>query len=338
MTAEASTVDRAAVRRALRHPDLDLEVDAGDLSVRALDGGINDVFAVEGSGPTGDARAVVKFGTFSTAAHFRAGAAAVRLLDAYTALPVPAVHAFEPDPAEGPPFLVLEYLPGDPLTGGFADERATDSTAVRTLGAAIREFAAIPRDAADGYGAIQALDRGAPRPRVTAAGEHWGDLLVAYGEGKFEAPPDHDALRAVAPAALAYLREHGDRLPSSPPPSVVVTDLSPGNLLAPDGTPPDGPEGLTGVLDLERAKVGPLEFTAVNAEYLLTRYVEDPEPVRAALYDPLPFGPAVPNRDLYRLVAIGRCIGALDLWYEGDGRTYRERGETMAREIREIVA
>lgn len=116
-----------------------------------------------------------------------------------------------------------------------------------------------------------------------------------------------------------------------------MTDLSPGNLLAPGATPPAGVDGLTGVVDLERAKVGPAALTAVNAEYLLTRFVEDPGPVRRALYDPLPFGPDVPARDCYRLVALSRSAAALDAWYGSGSETHRDRGAAVAAEIADIV-
>jgi hypothetical protein len=118
-------------------------------------------------------------------------------------------------------------------------------------------------------------------------------------------------------------------------PSVVVTDFGPSNLLAPNGgRPGNGTVGeLTGVLDLERAKIGPVGFTAVNAEYLLTRGVNNPGPLVEALYDPLPFGPDLPRRDLYRLVALGRSVGALDLWYEVGSEEHRRRGDAVAAEL-----
>lgn len=55
------------------------------------------------------------------------------------------------------------------------------------------------------------------------------------------------------------------------------------------------------------------------------------------VYDPLPFGPDLPRRDLYRLLAMGREVGALDLWYEGGSQTHERRGNTLAREIEQIV-
>ncbi|WP_258302608.1 hypothetical protein [Haloferax larsenii] len=134
-----------------------------------------------------------------------------------------------------------------------------------------------------------------------------------------------------------YLQASRDRLPESPSPSILVTDFSPANLMSRDGTPPESVEELTGVIDLERAKIGPLEFAAVNAEYLLTRYIDDPEPVREALYDPLPFGPDIPQRDFYRVLAMGRSVAALPFWYDPESDLYEQRASAIASELDRIV-
>lgn len=301
-------------------------------AVRAVGDGVNDAFVV----PLGDG-VVVKFATYSTAAHLRGGVAAARVLGRYTDLPVPVVHAFAESPVDLPPFVVLEHLPGAPLAADFADPRATAPEAVRLLGAVVAAFGDIPADAAAGYGTVRDLDHGPAGPRLVAEAEDCADWLVDYGTRYLADPPDHDALATAAGRAADHLRANRDGLPTDPDPAVVLTDLSPGNLLAPDGTPPADPAGLTGVVDLERAKVGPPAFTAVNAEYLLTRDVGDPAPVREALYEPLPFGPDVACRDCYRLVALARSVAALPAWYEPGSERFRERAEAVAAELNRLV-
>lgn len=333
MTGDGQPVDRAAARRALDLVSVPGWSDSpAASSVAPVGDGVNEVFRVDR--PDGD-RLVVKFATHSEPAHLLAGVAAYRLLDAYTDLPVPTVHAFEPDPDGLPPFLVLDHVPGESLTDGFRD---VDPPAARALGAVVREFARVPAEAVDGYGFLREFELTGSGPRAVAGGDDWADALVEYAARLYDDPPAHDALAAVAPAVPDYLRAHRDRLPADPDPSLVVTDLSPANLLSPDGEPPsDGVDGLTGVLDLERAKVGPPAFTAVNAEYLATRYVTDPRPIREALYEPLPFGPDVPARDLYLLVALGRSVSALPTWYDPSSEVYRQRGEAIAARIERLV-
>lgn len=339
MTVGETTLERSAVHRALGRVTLpeSERYAAEELSVTPVSDGVNDVFVVE-TGSGGERRLAVKFGTFSTPRHLRAGVGAYRLLGAYTDLPVPAVRAFEPRPDDLPPFVVLEHRPGAAVDErlGHAPDLA-DPAAVGTLGAVVREFGRIPATAADGYGFVEGTEATESGPRAVADYDDCAEMLVAYATDLYDDPPDHDALEAVAPIAPEYLRAERDRLPSSPEPSVVVTDLSPENLLSPDGDPPDDAGGLTGVVDLERAKIGPREFTAVNAEYLITRNVSNEEAVREALYDPLPFGPDLPARDLYRLVAMGRSVSALELWYDPGSEAYRERGEELAAEIERIV-
>lgn len=305
--------------------------DPGD--VAAVGDGVNDVYAV----PVGDERVVVKFATYSTADHLRAGVAAARVLRAYTDLPVPAVHAFAEDPVDLPPFVVLDRRPGDPLAADFADPRVRDPDAVSLLGAVLRRFGSVPERATAGYGSIDRFDRRRGGPRVVATHENCGDWLVDYGTRYLRNPADHDALAAVAPRAADYLRAERDRLPAAPEGAIVLTDCSPGNLLAPDGVPPASVDGVTGVVDLERAKVGPLAFAAVNAEYLLTRDAEDPDAVRAALYDRLPFGPAVDSRELYRVIAVARSAAALPAWYDTGSERFRERGDAVADELARLV-
>ena len=200
-------------------------------------------------------------------------------------------------------------------------------------------FASVPNGAVTGYGPIRGTADSRADRGVVAEYDDCADWLVEYGTMLYADPPAHDRLAAVAPAVRDYLRANSDRFPSEPDPSVVVTDFGPSNLLAPDGSVSGdgGITDLTGVLDLERAKIGPAAFTAANAEYLMTRGVDDPEPMVDALYDPLPFGPDVPQRDLYRLVALGRSVNALDVWYEEGTEGYRRRGTAVATEIERLL-
>ncbi|WP_158058145.1 phosphotransferase family protein [Halorussus halophilus] len=337
MTTEAPAVSRSVVRQALARVEVPEQhrFSAADATITHVDGGVNDVFFV--GGPDHD-EFVVKFAAYSTRAHFRAGVAAYRLLAEYTDLPVPTVYAFEENPAETPPFVVMERLPGEELAADFRDVASvTAPDAVRILGAVVGEFATIPESATDGYGPIQSFDDDGSGPRAVANFDDCATMLVEYGETLYDGSPDHDALEEIVPAVPEFLRANRDRFPTEPTPSVVITDLSPQNLLSRDGTPPDGIDGVTGVFDLERAKIGPLEFTAINTEYLLSRYVSDPDPVREALYDPLPFDSDVPARDLYRLIAMGRSVNALARWYDPGTLEYRHRGQELATEIRRIV-
>lgn len=321
------TVDSDDARRAL---ELAWDGRLSDVTaISPVERGVNEVFVVR----TGSAeRLVCKFATFSRPRSFRAGAAAYRLLGAHTALPVPAVDALRTDPPGLPAFQLMEFLPGSPLAG--PTESGEDGSA-RALGAVIAAFASVPDGAATGYGTIRETAEGGGADGVGAAYDDCTDWFVEYTETLYEEIPDHDRLAAVAPAVPDYLRANRDRLPARPEPSVVVTDFGPSNLLAPDGCVAGdaGVGALTGVLDLERAKLGPAAFAAVNADYLLTRGIDDPGPTVEALYDPLPFGPELPCRELYRLVAMGRSVGALDMWYEPGGERFRRRGDAIAAEI-----
>jgi aminoglycoside phosphotransferase (APT) family kinase protein len=344
MPSETPSIDRSEAARVLRRADVDFpgfgpSPVVSEASLASVGDGFNDVFAVPPPGSR-ENRFAIKFGSYSKPSHFRAGVAAYRLLSAYTALPVPMIYAADVDEEATPPFVVMDYCPGAPLAAGFRDvPSATDPDAVRLLGAVVDAFTRIPEHAAEGYGPIRDFDAPKRERGPRAAGEHddWAAWLVDYASGFYADPPAHPALEAVAPRALKYLRANRDRLPSTPSRSIVLTDLSPGNLLSPDGDPPDSVNGLTGLIDLERAKLGPVEFTAVNAEYLLTRYVSNPNPVRDALYAPLPFGPELRWRDLYRIVAMGRSVGALSAWYEPGSETYRRRGDTVAAALRQII-
>lgn len=302
-----------------------------EASVTRVDGGVNEVFVVS----TDTHSCVVKFGTHSTAWHLCAGVVAARILSAHTDLPVAEVYAFEWDVY--PPFVVMERLPGVALADDFYDPRTTQPDALRLLGTVIEAFSAIPEHVADGYGVIQ---RGENRDGDhIAVGEYddCGAWLLDYASRFYQNPPEHEALSAIAPQVPEYLRAHREKLPTNPDPAIVVTDLSPGNLLAQNGTPPSDGGGLTGVVDLERAKIGPAPFTAVNAEYLLTRYVSEPETVRDALYEPLPFGPDMPSRELYRLIATSRSVAALSFWYEPGSEMYHQRGDAIAAEIERTI-
>lgn len=314
--------------------------------IQSVEDGVNDVFVVStvGDGPS---RVVCKFATFSEVSSFGAGVQAARVLGAYTDLPVPEVYTFRPDPPDVPAFQIQEFLPGDPLSDPSIPKNLAPA---RALGTVIRSLGSLPPSATEGYGMIESpASELAPETRmtgsrddeITAVGEYedWTQWLLEYSGFHYENPPEHELLASIAPEVPDYLRENAHRLSVEADRSIVLTDFGPSNLLSPDGTVPvDGlPASLTGVLDLERAKLGPMAFTAVNAEYLMTRFIENPGPVVEELYDPLPFGPDVPNRDIYRLVAMGRSVNALDLWYDEGGETFRQRGTELADQIAQIV-
>jgi aminoglycoside phosphotransferase (APT) family kinase protein len=315
-------------------------------AIRSVEDGVNDVFVVSTAGD-GPNRVVCKFATFSEPSSFGAGVQAVRVLGAHTYLPVPAVYTFRPGPPDLPAFQIQEFLPGEPLSGPPNPEKIAPA---RALGTVIRELGSLPPSVTEGYGMIEspeselASEKRTTESRddeTTAVGEYedWTQWLLEYTGFHYDDPPDHEALASVAPDVPDYLRENAYRLPAQPDQSIVLTDFGPSNILTPGGTAPDDGrlDALTGVLDLERAKLGPMAFCAVNAEYLMTRFLENPAPVVEALYDPLPFGPDVPNRDLYRLVAMGRSVNALDLWYEEGSETFRQRGTEVADQIAQIV-
>ncbi|WP_247729983.1 phosphotransferase family protein [Halovivax limisalsi] len=336
---DSGRVARDTVRRVLTRgsvPALSDTVPA-EWAIEPVDAGFNDVFVVGHDGTARPAVAV-KFATFSEADDVRAGVAACRLLARFTSVPVPTVYAFEPDPADGPPFVVLEYRPGEPLATGYRD---VSPGAARAVGAVVAACGRVPAAAADGYGMIRSLETAGESPRAVAAFEDWPTFALDYADRLYDEPATHDAIAAIAPAVPEYLREHRDRLPSEPAPAVVLTDFSPENIRTATGDPPaadaDPMEAITGVLDLERARLAPRAFMAVNAEYLLTRYLSDPGPVRRALYEPLPFGPDVPARDLYRLLALGRSVGALPIWYEPGSEEYERRGAAVAAEIEAVL-
>jgi aminoglycoside phosphotransferase (APT) family kinase protein len=321
------TVDSDDARRAL---ELAWDGRLSDVTaISAVERGVNEVFIVR----TGtEEQLVCKFATFSRPRSFRAGAAAYQLLDAHTALPVPAVDALRTDPPGLPAFQVMQFLPGSPLAGPVESGRYGSA---RALGAVIAAFASVPERAVTGYGTVRETAEAGGADSVGAEYDDCADWFVDYTETLYEEIPDHDRLAAVAPAVPSYVQANRDRLPAQPETAVVVTDFGPSNLLAPGGTVPGeaGVGDLTGVVDLERAKLGPAAFTAVNAEYLMTRDIDDPKPVVEALYEPLPFGPALPCRELYRLVAMGRSVGALDLWYEAGSERFQRRGDAVAAEI-----
>ncbi|WP_330632822.1 phosphotransferase [Halocatena halophila] len=209
---------------------------------------------------------MVKFGTHHSANHLRAGVAATELLAHWTTLPVPTVHAtaFE----DSPPSVIMDRCPGTPLADGFDDtERLTAPSAVRTLGRVIRDCWTVPASTLEGYGRIRSLEGTADSPRVGAEHETFRSWVRAYANRCYGSPAAHDALETSAPDVLEYLCNRTAVLPESPPQSLIVTDLSPENLLTLDGMPPASPTELTGFVDLDGAKIGPLEFAAVNVEY-----------------------------------------------------------------------
>jgi aminoglycoside phosphotransferase (APT) family kinase protein len=311
-----------------------------EVSVEALTAvgdGVNDVLAVDP--PRGDAeRFVLKIGTFSTAANLRAGVAAARALREYTTLPVPAVLDFDAGSEDRPPAVAMAYCDGRPLARDFHDvPNLTDPARVSLLGAVLGAFDALPDDAATGWGNVRRVDEVDGRPHLTAGYDAFDEWVADYTTKHFENPVDHPAIKRVVPDALEYFQVNRHRLPRDPSPSVVITDLSPGNLLAPGGRPPASVDGLAGVIDLERAKLGPVAFTAVNLETLLTSDIDDPRPVQDALYEPLPFDPEFPLRDVYRLVALSRPLSALSTWEDPQSDAFDRRGRQVARDIRALL-
>lgn len=338
MPAVSGSLDVADVRRVLARFDVVDAVAALPAdALTAVGDGVNDVFVVDPP-RAGAERFVLKVGTFSTAANLRAGVAAARALRAYTDLPVPGVLGFDAGSDDRPPAVALEYCRGEPLATGFDDtENLADPARASLLGAVVAALDALPADAATGYGTIQRVDAVDDRPHLAADFDHFDEWLVDYATRHFENPSPHPALERVAPDALAYLQAERHRLPAGPSPSVVLTDLSPGNLLAPDGRPPATVDGLTGVVDLERAKLAPVRFTAANLEYLLARELADPTAVQDALYDHLPFGPSFALRELYRLAAVSRAVSGLSTWEDPGSDAFDRRASAVARELEAIV-
>jgi len=60
-------------------------------------------------------------------------------------------------------------------------------------------------------------------------------------------------------------------------------------------------------------------------------------PIQTALYDPLPFGPDLALRDLYRVIAMGREVGGLPIWYEPGSDMYQQRGDEIATALERII-
>lgn len=330
---EVGRSDVVSFIRDHRGSGVDLRGEPTEWSVDAVSKGVNEVFVVADGGGN---RVVAKFGTFSDPDHLRAGVIAYRVLAAYTDVPVPDVYATRLE--EPVPAVAMEFLPGDTLAEGFGDTaNLTGPDAVRLLGELLAELAAVPDGGTAGYGAIRSSAGDPGRPRAVGEADDWRTWFLDYAETLYSDRPDHERLLSAIPRALEHLRARAGDLPAGPKGSVLVTDVSPENLLAPGGTPPNSLDGVTGAFDFERAKLGPVQFAAVNAEHLLTRDADDPESVRQALYDPLPFGPEVPNRDLYRLVAFGREVGALAFWYDPGSERFQSRGDALADEIERIV-
>ncbi|KAB1193032.1 phosphotransferase [Haloferax sp. MBLA0076] len=340
MENENSTTDPSDVVHVLRQLDsIPVRDDSppGAWTIESVSTGFNEVYLVTPRHST-EPKLVVKFATYSTRAHFRAGIAAYRLLGAYTDLPVPTLYGAVLDDETTPPAIGMEFLPGEELAAGFLDTaRVTDPDAVRLLGEVIGASATLPDHAAAGYGYIRSHERRHEGPCAVGEYDDCRSWFLDYAAQLYSNPPSHEAVQSVVPDVRRYLRANANRLPETPAQSVVITDFSPQNLLSPDGTPPEQLNGVTGVIDLERAKLAPAEFAAVNVEYLLTRFTSDTSAVKEALYDPLPFSAEMPGRDLYRLIAMGRSVGGLPFWYEPGSETYQERGTAIAAEITDIL-
>jgi aminoglycoside phosphotransferase (APT) family kinase protein len=334
------SVGPAAVREAVERVEWPARGDAID-EITKFEDGVNDTF-VFSTGLDTPERAVCKFATFSQPDSFQAGVSAARLLAMHTQLPVPELYGFRVTPESVPTFQILDYLPGNSLPG---DPGPDNRGVARALGRVIRELGAVPAAGTAGYGWLEtdgietASDLPGPETTVHAEYDSCSEWLLAYGLKLYEDLPAHETLASVARAVPAYLREHSHRFPDDVSQSLVLTDFGPGNLLAPEGCVSREGElsEVTGLLDLERAKFGPMRFNAVNADFLMLRGLDTPGPVREAFYDPLPFGPDVPRRELYLLLAMGREVAALDLFYEEGGEKHNRRGHALAREIERIV-
>lgn len=334
------SVESQAVRTALdtvEWPDTAMSV--GDIS--EIEAGVNDVYTFS-TGRVDPERAVCKFATFSQPIAFQAGVRANRLLAEYTAISVPDVYALRPNPSDIPAFQITEFLPGDPLPSHPEPDALGPA---RAFGRVIRELGAIPSAMTDGYGWIQPTSaenpETVPNGSLNVEGEYdtCSEWLLQYGLELYEELPAHEELAATAQAVPSFLQEHSHRFPDDPSPSIVLNDFGPGNLLAPDGTvsATGNLTEVSGLIDVERARLGPMEFNAVNAEFLMQRWIDEPEPAISAMYEPLPFGPDVQRRDLYRLLAMGREVGALDLFYEEGSETHEHRGVKLAHEIEQIL-
>lgn len=334
MPEEQRDVGRRDVLEVLDGVDLDQDLGGSspEWTVERLSDGVNEVFVV--SDDDGH-RVVLKFGTFAEPDHLRAGVIACRVLGTYTELPVPETYAT--DLSASPPVVVMEYLPGEPLADGFDDTaNLTDPERVRLLGRVLDALADVPDHGTEGYGTVREYG-GGETPRAVCTHEDCARWFLEYAGRLYSDSPDDDRLSSLVSRVEKYLQANADRFRSAPPGAFVFTDFSPQNLLAPGGTPPEDLDGLTGVYDLERAKVAPVEFAAVNLEHLLVRDLSDPTPVQEALYEPLPFGPDLDRRDLYRLVAIGRSVGALEFWYEPGTEEYRKRRDDVSDAIEAIL-
>jgi aminoglycoside phosphotransferase (APT) family kinase protein len=334
------SVDSQAVRKALdiiEWPDTDISIS----DITEIEHGVNDVYTFS-TGLEDPKRAVCKFGTFSQPIAFQAGVSATRLIAEYTAIPVPDVYAIRANPTGLPAFQITEFLPGEPLT---SHPEPDDLGPARAFGRVIGQLGTIPSEMTDGYGWIQPNSVDDPETVLNGSlsvdGEYdtCSEWLLQYGLELYEELPAHETLAATAQAVPSFLQEHSHLFPDDPSPSIVLNDFGPGNLLAPDGTvsATGSLTEVTGLIDVERARLGPMEFNAVNAEFLMQRWIDEPEPAITALYEPLPFGPDVPRRDLYRLLAMGREVGALDMFYEVGSETHEQRGTKLAREIEQIL-
>lgn len=331
------SVDDGAVRAALETvawPQTEISIS----DITEIETGVNDVYTFA-TGLDTPARAVCKFATFSVPRAFQAGVTATNLLAAHTEIPVPGVYALRTDPPDLPAFQVVEFLPGEPLP---SHPEPGNPGPARALGRVIRELGSIPSEMTSGYGWIHPENEGsasAGEPRAEGEYETCSEWCVQYGFELYDELPEHESLAAVAQDVQPFLRENSHRFSDEPARSIVLTDFGPGNLLARNGRVSEAGslDELTGLIDLERAKLGPMEFNPVNAEFLMQRWIDEPQPVISALYEPLPFSPDVPRRDLYLLLAMGREVGALDLFYEQGSEIHESRGNKLARKIERII-
>lgn len=203
---------------------------------------------------------------------FDTEAALGRLVRAETSVPVPepmAVGRFD-----GGGYLVSEYRPGCDLHTAFAD---LSPVRQRNLAHAFGRYLAELHDivAFEGCGELR-VNRSptapAPEQSLTAPARACGAWLREYGERAIKRlPGEFDPLRADLCDAV---RAAADSVTEQP--RLYPWDLRPGNALV-DGD-------ITAVVDWERPLAAPAGLALAKTTYLVaTWYVDDPDPLRAAL-------------------------------------------------------
>lgn len=309
-----------------------------DLSATRIDAGTNAVYRVDA--PEGSY--VVKFSTFSGLATMAAEVEVYRLL-ADAPLPAPRVVDAVLDPPEGPAHVVMAAVPGETPT------EVTPSLATQ-LGRHLHGFAAFDADV-EGYGrlhyagdaaAVQSTpitatsvaqsptDASVP---LVAETDSWRTYVDGFLDHILSRPSDRftdlvDPVRDVVDRTLSAV-------PDAPEPAVAYHDYRPANVHV------DADGDVVGILDLERADLGDVRYTLVDAEYLLTRHrpADQAARLRDALYRGYRnvedgYDTAVPERlrACYRALAVAREIRAFDVWWADD-----PNADEKAADVRAVV-